>query len=48
LGLTPITRDSGAARDLRYNPTTIALDTPDGFVDITNVARLTGLFGQAC
>jgi len=23
-------------------------DPPDGFVDISNVSRMTGLFGQAC
>jgi len=26
----------------------IAPDPPDGFVDITDVSRLTALFGQSC
>jgi hypothetical protein len=36
---------SRPARPARYD---IAPDPPDGFVDITDVSRLTGLFGQAC
>jgi hypothetical protein len=43
-----LTNNFGAAvtpATARYN---IAPDPPDGFIDITDIARLIGLFGQRC
>jgi hypothetical protein len=41
-----VTGDRIYPRSLRRH--NIAPDPPDGFVDITDVSRMTGLFGSSC